>query len=258
MNHDGISPGSMLHGQNDQRPSSPKFGTLYLIPTNLSEPFSSTRILPADVIAVACGMNHFIAENAKSARAFLRGMGVTRPLIEISIIELDKHHQSTDLTALLAPLLAGHDVGLVSEAGAPAVADPGALVVAAAHRAGISVRPLVGPSSILLALMASGLNGQSFAFHGYLPHDKQGRSRSILALEQESSEKRMTQMFIETPYRNQSMLQDLVATLAATTTLCVATDLTGNNECIVSQKISHWRSSASGVEKLPAMFLFLA
>ncbi len=243
---------------NAPRPPSPKFGTLYLIPTNLSEPFSAASILPAEVVAITCRLDHFIAENAKSTRAFLRGIGMPRRLVEISIVELDKHHLAQEPSALLAPLLAGHDVGLVSEAGAPAVADPGSLIVAAAHRAGIAVRPLVGPSSILLALMSSGLNGQAFAFHGYLPQDKPARSQSILALERESREKRITQMFIETPYRNQAMLQELLASLSATTTLCVATDLTGNHERIVSQKISQWRSSGTGVEKMPAMFLFLA
>lgn len=166
--------------------SKSKLGTLFLIPTHLTSASAENtqQVLPPQVVATAIGLSHYIAENAKTARAFLKAIGVTRPLAEISIVELDKHSkqfQQADYTSLLAPLLAGIDVGLVSEAGAPAVADPGALVVAAAHRAGIAVKPLVGPSSLLLALMASGLNGQSFAFHGYLPQDKTERTQRIVA-----------------------------------------------------------------------------
>ncbi len=235
-----------------------KSGTLFLVPTNLSEPFSASALLPPDVAALACRLDHFIAENAKTARAFLKAIGVTRPLTEISIVELDKHSKTVDDDRLLAPLLAGHDVGLVSEAGAPAVADPGAMIVAAAHRAGIVVRPLVGPSSILLALMASGLNGQSFAFHGYLPQDKRERGQAIQTLERESRQKHMTQIFIETPYRNTAMMQDLLATLSPSTTLCIATDLTGAQENIATRPIAKWRNSAAEMNKLPAIFLFLA
>ncbi len=235
-----------------------KRGTLFLIPTNLSEPFSTSAILPPDVTALACRMDHFIAENAKTARAFLKAIGITRPLAQVSIVELDKHSKTVDADRLLAPLLAGHDVGLVSEAGAPAVADPGAMIVAAAHRAGIVVTPLVGPSSILLALMASGLNGQSFAFHGYLPQDKRERGQAIQTLERESRQKHMTQIFIETPYRNTAMMQDLVATLSPSTTLCIATDLTGAQENIITRPIAQWRNCAAEMNKLPAIFLFLA
>lgn len=233
-------------------------GILYLIPTNLSAPFSPAAILPPDVAARARSLNHFVAENAKSARAFLRAIGVTRPLAEISIVELDKHAQSVDWACWLAPLLAGHDVGLVSEAGAPAVADPGAQMVAAAHRAGLTVRPLVGASSILLALMASGLNGQSFAFHGYLPQDKTAQSQAIAAFERESRQKHMTQMFIETPYRNRSTMHALLQTLAADTALCMASDLTGANEQVCSKLVSQWRTEPDVANKLPTMFLFLA
>jgi 16S rRNA (cytidine1402-2'-O)-methyltransferase len=233
-------------------------GILHLIPTNLSEPFSASAILPASVIATAYGLNHFIAENAKSARAFLKAIGVTRPIAEINIVELDKHTKASDYTDLLAPLLNGHDVGLVSEAGAPAVADPGALVVAAAHRAGITVKPHVGASSILLALMASGLNGQCFQFHGYLPQDKNDRIKMIQTLERESKQKRATQLFIETPYRNQALMQDLLITLAAQTMLCIASDLTGEKEKIQTQSITDWRRENLTIEKLPTMFLFIA
>ena len=163
-----------------------KYGSLFLIPTSLAEPVLAGAILPQEVIAVARRLNHYIAENAKTARAFLKSIGIGRPLAEISIAELNEHTPAEALNALLAPLLAGHDVGLVSEAGAPGVADPGAIVVALAHRHRIAVMPLVGPSSILLGLMASGLNGQKFAFHGYLPQEKQARIAAIRALETES------------------------------------------------------------------------
>ena len=185
---------------------------------------------------------------------------------EISIQELNKHAdarfagpaQTVEMNALLAPLLAGHDVGLVSEAGAPAVADPGALVVAAAHYLGLRVVPLVGPSALLLGLMASGLNGQKFAFHGYLPQDKAARTKAIQELERESKRANMTQLFIETPYRNQALFDDLLTALIPTTRLCVAANLTGTTEQIRTLSITEWRSRVTELEKSPTLFLFLA
>jgi len=233
-------------------------GTLYLIPTNLSDPFVPAEVLPSQVIRIALGLNHYVAENAKSARAFLKSIGIPRPLQEVSITELNEHTPAHELETLLAPLRAGHDVGLVSEAGAPGVADPGAELVAIAHRSNIVVMPLVGPSSILLGLMASGLNGQRFAFHGYLPQEKTQRAKAIQELERESRQRRMTQIFIETPYRNQPLLDDLIATLSPETRLCVASDLTGAGQTIRMQKISAWQKQAPALKKVPALFLFLA
>ena len=239
-----------------------KPGTLYLIPTNLTLPVDANTILPRDVIAIALKLDHYIAENAKTARAFLKAIGTTRPLQEISIQELNKHHDpSTQMAAmkdLLAPLLTGHDAGLVSEAGAPAVADPGALVVAAAHAWGIRVMPLVGPSSLLLGLMASGLNGQKFAFHGYLPQDKSARTKAVQELERESKRANMTQLFIETPYRNQALFDDLLATLSPGTRLSVAANLTGATEHIRTYSVAEWRQQTNELEKSPTLFLFLA
>lgn len=235
-----------------------KTGSLYLIPSNLSDPFTPTQILPATVIATAIRLNHYVAENAKSARAFLKGIGVVRPMAQISIQQLNSQTRADTLTQMIAPLLAGHDVGLVSEAGAPGVADPGALLVALAHQHGITVVPLVGPSSILLGLMASGLNGQTFAFHGYLPQDKAARADVIVALERESRQRNMTQLFIETPYRNQALYADLLATLAPSTQLCVARDLTGNHEYVRTSRVADWRIQTLVIEKLPTLFLFLA
>jgi 16S rRNA (cytidine1402-2'-O)-methyltransferase len=238
-----------------------RFGKLYLIPTNLADPFTPASVLPNNVIATALKLDHYIAENAKTARAFLKAIGISRPLQEISIVELDKHLNQAEndpVQKLIAPLLAGFDMGLVSEAGAPAVADPGAKIVAAAHALGIQVVPLVGPSSILLGLMASGLNGQKFAFHGYLPQEKIARTKTILELERESKQKNMTQMFIETPYRNGSLFTDFLAALNPSTALCVATDLTGDHELVRTMTIAEWKSLEAVIEKAPTLFLFLA
>jgi 16S rRNA (cytidine1402-2'-O)-methyltransferase len=241
---------------------SAKRGTLYLIPTALTDPLVASRVLPRDVIAITLSLTHFIAENAKTARAFLKALGIDRPLAELNIVELDKHtagvNRAESLSPLMAPLLAGHDVGLVSEAGAPAVADPGADVVALAHQAGVSVAPLVGPSSLLLGIMASGLNGQKFAFHGYLPQDKAARTKGIQELERESRQRNMTQLFIETPYRNQALFGDLLQSLAPNTRLCVATDLTGAGERVMMRNVSAWKRENFALDKLPTLFLFLA
>jgi 16S rRNA (cytidine1402-2'-O)-methyltransferase len=235
-----------------------KSGTLYLIPSNLSDPFTPASVLPATVIATAVRLNHYVAENAKAARAFLKRLGIDRPLQEISILELNDQTHASALAEMIAPLLAGHDVGLVSEAGAPGIADPGALIVALAHRHSVPVVPLVGPSAILLGLMAAGLNGQTFAFHGYLPQDKAARVAAIVALERESRQRNMTQLFIETPYRNQAMWSDLIATLAPATQLCIARDLTGSREFVQTKCISDWRKQTPAIEKLPTLFLFMA
>ncbi|MDR2614187.1 MAG: SAM-dependent methyltransferase, partial [Candidatus Accumulibacter sp.] len=186
-------------------------GTLYLIPVPLG-PSPVREVLPEIVVARAARLKFFIAENARSARAFLKALPSESPLQEIDIQPLDEHTPPDALPRLLAPLLAGHDAGLVSEAGCPAVADPGAALIALAHEAGIFVAPQVGPSSLLLALMGSGLPGQNFAFHGYLPAKDDQRKKRLLELESESRRVGRTQMFIETPYRNRRMLEALLAT----------------------------------------------
>ena len=233
-------------------------GTLFLIPANLSEPFSPGAILPREVIAIALHLDFYIAENAKTARAFLKSLGIERPLRDVSIRELNEHTGKDELADMLRPLLAGSDVGLVSEAGAPGVADPGAAAVALAHKHHVNVMPLVGPSSILLGLMASGLNGQKFAFHGYLPQEKTARIEAIRELERESRQRNMTQMFIETPYRNRALLADLIATLSPATRLCVACDLTGSTQTIIQQPVAAWRKAPIEARKAPALFLLLA
>ena len=236
-------------------------GTLYLIPNTLGEGDDAAlnAVLPAPVRERAGTLASYIGENAKTTRAFLKRVGTTRPIQEIEIRELNVNTPAGEIDKLLAPLLAGIDTGLVSEAGVPAVADPGALLVRRAHERGIKVVPLVGPSSILLALMASGLNGQSFAFHGYLPVDANERVKRLRELEQISRKGKQTQIFIETPYRNRTLLDALIATCAPSTLVCVAADLTLPTETIVSRAISDWKKKPTPeLHKRPAIFLLLA
>ncbi|MFI4938725.1 MAG: SAM-dependent methyltransferase, partial [Burkholderiales bacterium] len=226
-------------------------GILYLIPNTLGPADAGrtdalSHIIPADVQAIASGICYFIAENAKTTRAFLKLIALnnplTKPLQEIDIAELNINTPTAMLPALLEPLLAGHDAGLISDAGVPAVADPGANLVRLAHARGILVRPLVGPSSLLLAVMASGLSGQSFAFNGYLPVDPQQRAKRIKELEERSRQDRQTQLFIETPYRNAPLLDTLATTCQPATLVCVATDLTLATESIKTQTAAKWKN----------------
>lgn len=235
-------------------------GTFYLLPTQLGDTPWRT-VLPDLSHETACRLVHFIAENAKTARASLKWLGHPVPLRELAIEQLPEPLLPADTERLLQPLLAGHDVGLMSEAGCPGVADPGALVVRRAHELGIAVRPLVGPSSLLLALMASGLDGQRFAFHGYLPQREPDRSRRIVELEKESRQKRQTQLFIETPYRNATLFDALLAACRPNTLLCVATDLTSPTERIATRSIAAWRRPAGAdfsLDRRPTVFLLLA
>lgn len=237
-------------------------GVLYLIPNALGEGDAAAlaTVLPASVMARAASLGYFVGENAKSTRAFLKRVGVARPIQEIDIRELNVNTPAAEIKALLAPILAGADGGLISEAGCPAVADPGALLVRRAHEHGVKVVPLVGPSSILLALMASGLDGQRFAFHGYLPVDPAERTKTLRELEQRSRKGRETQIFIETPYRNRTLLDALVATCAPSTLITVAVDLTLGSERIATRTVSDWKKNASAFDmhKRPAIFLILA
>ena len=227
-------------------------GTLYLIPVGLGGERTGAR-LPSATLDVARTLRAFIAEEAKSARAFLKDIQHPGPLQELRIDVLNEHTTGRDIESLLAPLLAGHDCGLMSEAGCPAVADPGAGLVRRAHQAGIRVIPLIGPSSILLALMASGLNGQRFAFHGYLPVEKTRRARAIGELETRAQEE--TQIFIETPYRNAALLQALLDHCRGDTRLCVALDLTLPTEMVLTRAISEWKKKPPVVDRRLAVFL---
>lgn len=233
-------------------------GTLYLIPVPLG-PNSPEEVLPAPVLERTRQLSHFVAEHAKSARAFLKAASHPLPLQQIAISELNEHTREADVAALLAPLHAGDDVGLISEAGCPAVADPGANLVAQAQKEGIRVVPMIGPSSLLLALMASGLSGQNFAFHGYLPAKEDERKKRLKELEAESRKHRQTQLFIETPYRNRQMLETLLGNCAPQTRLCVATDLSLPSESVTTHLISAWRKKeAPDFDRRPTVFLLLA
>ena len=233
-------------------------GKLHLIPVTLGQT-PVAEVLPAAVIDCAKRLTHFVAENAKSARAFLKALPSDAPLQQIEIAELSEHTPANALPGLLAPLLSGIDMGLISEAGCPAVADPGASLVALAHEHGIQVLPAVGPSSILLALMASGLSGQNFAFHGYLPAKDEARKTRIRELEKDSRQQKRTQIFIETPYRNRQMLAALLACCAPGTRICVACDLTLDSESIETRTTTQWRArELPTIDRRPTVFLLQA
>jgi 16S rRNA (cytidine1402-2'-O)-methyltransferase len=242
-------------------------GILYLVPNTLGATEALGQVIPEHVQAITARLDYFVAENAKTARGFLKliaaGHPLARPLQEIEIAELNVNTPAAALAGLLAPLLAGRDAGLVSEAGVPAVADPGADLVRLAHQHGITVKPLVGPSSLLLAVMASGLNGQSFAFNGYLPTDAAQRSKRIKELESRSRAEKQTQLLIETPYRNAAMLEALVAGCQPGTLICVATDLSLPSESIRTLNGGKWKAllaagKAPDFHKKPTVFLLLA
>lgn len=226
-------------------------GVLYAIPTPLGG--KATDALPASALATVKGLKHFSVENAKSARAFLKEIEMPCSLQELHIAVID-----SDFSQQVRTLQEGISIGLLSEAGCPAIADPGAALVEAAHAAGIRVVPLVGPSSIVLALMASGLEGQRFAFCGYLPREAEERKKRIKELESRSRRERETQIFIETPYRNEALLADLLQSCRGSSRLAVAADLTGVGESIRMDRIDGWRARAEPIGKRPAIFLLQA
>lgn len=232
-------------------------GVLYLLPCPISDTPAET-VLPDAVLATARRLSYFLAENAKSTRAYLKSIGHPTPLRELDIVEIGHEPATQMIVGWLAPLLAGRDGALVSEAGCPAVADPGANIVAAAHAHGVAVRPLVGPSSVLLALMASGLNGQRFRFLGYLPVAAPERTRRLQAIERESRAGE-TQVFIETPYRSGAMFDAILAACAPATRVTVAMDLTGATEYVQTRSVAEWSAAARPpLERRPCVFLLLA
>ncbi|MFW9610579.1 MAG: SAM-dependent methyltransferase [Fluviibacter sp.] len=239
--------------------------SLHLLPVPLCELADAVpeASLPATLLPVIRDLRHFVVENAKSARAFLKTVGMTVPIAELDIRELPgrgklgkSHSNPAEMDALLAPLAAGNALGLLSEAGCPAVADPGAELVQRAHQRGFCVTPHIGPSSLLLGLMGSGLGGQHFAFHGYLPQDDNERQQVIKNLEKTSRMQDQTQIVIETPYRNQRLFDSLLKTLQSDTRLCVAMALTTAQESIRTLPVSTWRKHPPVFEKQPAVFLF--
>ncbi len=235
-----------------------KHKTLHLIPVGLSTT-PPTEWLPQDVHQLAANLDCYIAENAKTARAFLKLIKTEHPLQDISIYSLSNKTSTQEIQTWLNAIPEGGAIGLVSEAGCPAVADPGANVVAEAHKMGIKVVPWVGPSSILLGLMASGLNGQQFAFNGYAPVKTDERAKQLKAWEQQSRKFNQTQIFIETPYRNEAMFSSLLQNLNGSTRLCVARDMTGKNEWIKTATVEQWRKQPTPtLDKQATLFLLLA
>jgi 16S rRNA (cytidine1402-2'-O)-methyltransferase len=231
-----------------------KKGTLFLIPVPLTEGKTSA-FLPAGNFEVILSLRVFIVEDIRSARRFLRAAGYTGDFGDVIFHILNEHTPPEEVSDMLNDLANGANTGLLSEAGVPCVADPGNLVVAAAHRLDIKVVPLTGPSSLLLALMASGFNGQQFAFHGYLPVKSPGRLNKIKEIEAEAYRRDQTQIFIETPYRNRQLLQSLIQTCKHQTLLCVACNLGSHDELIISKPILWWKSNQPDIHKKPAVFL---
>ncbi len=254
-----------------------KLGTLFLVPNTLGDDSRQEQlpwVLPNETLIQAAKLKHWIVEDAKTARALLKAIDTVAPLA-CTIQEMQmgewrglarnaKYGDSVKPADLLKPLIAGNDMGLMSEAGVPGVADPGAELVLAAHKLGAKVKPLIGPSSILLGLMASGLNGQRFAFQGYLPHDTHERSTKLKQLELESRKLQQTQIWIETPYRNTAMLMACMNSLGPQTMLCLGVDLSLPTEMIVTTSIAEWRkrypneSACASLQNRPTVFLLLA
>lgn len=230
-------------------------GTLYLIPTVLSDSAPLENVLPSGNAAIVVRLKHFIVENVRTARRFLKRVDREIDIDSLTFYELNQHTDAMQIGSFVQPLQQGFDMGVISEAGCPAVADPGADVVAVAQKMGARVVPMVGPSSILMSLMASGFNGQSFAFNGYLPIEKNERTQTLRRLEQRIYAENQTQIFIETPYRNQQMVEELCRTLRPQTKLCIARDITGDGESIRTRTLAEWKKSLPEIGKVPCIFL---
>lgn len=233
------------------------YGRLFLIPSTLGET-DPREVIPSPVLALLPGIDRYVVENIRSARRYLSAAGLRGQIDGLSFTELSEHTSTGQIESMLSLFEDGHDVGLISEAGLPAVADPGAGLVALCHRHGIEVVPQVGPSSLMLALMGSGLNGQQFAFRGYIPAKTDQRRNAIAELEKTSARLHQTQIFIETPYRNDTLLQDLLNTLKGNTMLCLACDITLPDQSILTSSVAQWRSQKPVIGKRPCVFLILA
>jgi 16S rRNA (cytidine1402-2'-O)-methyltransferase len=229
-------------------------GKLYLIPTLLG-PSAPDRALPAFNTQIIMRLNEFIVEEERTARRFLRGIGYSRAFDEVTLHLLNEHTRNDDTSVYLKSAKEGHDIGLLSEAGVPCIADPGASIVRLAHLAGITVVPLVGPSSLLLALMASGMNGQHFTFHGYLPAKTDERARKLKLIEKEAYTQHCTQLFIETPYRNMALLESVMQQCMPSTLLCIGCDISLETEFIVTRTVAEWKKHIPKLGKRPAVFL---
>jgi 16S rRNA (cytidine1402-2'-O)-methyltransferase len=233
-------------------------GALYIVP-NLLGVVAPDRVLPSHTIETARCLATWVVETPKAARAFLKSLTPVRPIAEVAMLTLPRPDEAQDFAGVLAALQRGEDVGLLSDAGCPGVADPGATLVAAAHRSGLRVVPLVGPSAILLALMASGMNGQHFCFHGYLPARPDARAQRLRAIEQQSRSQQRAELFIETPYRNVALLRTMAQSLASRTQVCVAADLTLGTEIVERRAAAEWRTAdVARFDRRPAMFVLQA
>ncbi|WP_281337134.1 SAM-dependent methyltransferase [Flavobacterium eburneipallidum] len=230
-------------------------GKLYLIPTTLGEEGDPNDVLPQTIKRSIDFIDDFIVENEKTARKFIKSIQPTKVQASLRLSSLNKHTEVSEHSKMLQACLEGKNVGLMSEAGCPGVADPGAVIVKLAHEKGIQVVPLVGPSSILLAIMASGMNGQSFAFNGYLPIDKSEKKSALKNLEKLSQDKNQSQLFIETPYRNNKMLEDIIQALNPSTYICVATDITMPTEFIKTMRASEWKKIKVDLHNRPTIFI---
>ena len=231
-----------------------KKGTLYMIPITLGET-AINQVIPEYNTNIINEIDTYIVENIKTARRFLKKSGIIKPINELTFFELNKRTQETELPTFLKSIAEGKNIGVLSEAGCPGIADPGADIVDLAQRTNIKVVPLVGPSSILLALMASGFNGQSFCFNGYLPKEQKERKRKLKELERLVKNKQQTQLFIETPYRNMHVYEDLIKNCFDSTKLCIAVDITMPNEKITTKTIEEWKKTKINLQKRPCIFL---
>jgi 16S rRNA (cytidine1402-2'-O)-methyltransferase len=228
--------------------------TLFLIPVPIADSPPET-VLPSEVLRILKDLKYLVVENPKTALKFLRRTGLNLNFEQIVFLTLDEHTRPAEMTGLLTPLREGNNMGLMSEAGMPALADPGAELIAMAHNAKFHVKPLSGPSSITMALIASGLNGQNFAFNGYLPVKKEVRIRTLRRLEEKLYREKQTQIFMETPYRNMSLFHDIISYCRSVTRLCIAVDITGIDESIITKPVGEWKNNIPDIHKKPAVFI---
>lgn len=232
-----------------------KTGKLYLVPVPISEDQNLSEVLVTKDMEIVKDLEYFVTETPKTARVFLKDIPLTRKIQDIKISQLNEHTKQENLLELLDPIIKGHDMGLISDSGAPSIADPGHRLVRIAQSRGVKVIPLIGPSSIFLALMASGLNGQNFAFYGYLPKEKGRKRKKIKTLERIAQNMKQTQIFMETPYKNQYMLEDILDVCEEDTYLCIAQNVMSKNEYIVTKTIKEWKREKKTLEKTPCLFL---
>ncbi|MCP4123177.1 MAG: SAM-dependent methyltransferase [Bacteroidetes bacterium] len=230
-------------------------GKIYLLPTYLDMEHLET--IPEETKKITLSLKHIIVENIRTTRRYLKSLDRSVDIDAIHFFEWNKRHPKRDVPDFIKPALEGHDVGIISEAGCPGIADPGQYVVAAAHRKGLQVIPLSGPSSIFMALMASGLNGQQFKFNGYLPSDEEKKRKLLRHLEREATQRKETQIFMETPYKNNPMIKTLVSVLDGTTRLCLAANISSENEQIKTKTIAEWKKELPDLHKQPCIYLIL-